>query len=43
MPPAGRRRKVVKLAGNHSLRSDMPGLTQAVEAWLARQASGFGA
>jgi predicted alpha/beta-hydrolase family hydrolase len=43
MPPAGRRRKVVKLAGNHSLRTDPQGLAEAVDAWLARQASAFGA
>lgn len=34
MPPAAPLREVVRLRGNHSLRSDMPGLRAAVEAWL---------
>jgi len=34
MPPAAPLREVVRLRGNHSLRSDMPGLKAAVEAWL---------
>lgn len=35
MPPPGPDRDVVVLAGNHSLRSDMPGLRMAVGDWLA--------
>lgn len=35
MPPDGPGREVVRLKGNHSLRSDMPGLRSAVESWLA--------
>lgn len=34
MPPEGPGREVVKLRGNHSLRSDMPGLRSAVQTWL---------
>jgi predicted alpha/beta-hydrolase family hydrolase len=34
MPPPGPDRTVVRLRGNHSLRSDMPGLRSAVETWL---------
>lgn len=34
-PPAPLR-EIVRLRGNHSLRSDMPGLKAAVEAWLRR-------
>jgi predicted alpha/beta-hydrolase family hydrolase len=34
MPQDGPRRSVVRLRGNHSLRSDMPGLKAAVEDWL---------
>ena len=34
MPPAGPDRTVVKLRGNHSLKSDMPGLRTAVTDWL---------
>ncbi len=36
MPQPGPQREVVQLRGNHSLRSDMPGLKAAVEAWLRR-------
>jgi predicted alpha/beta-hydrolase family hydrolase len=36
MPPSGSDREVVRLRGNHSLRSDMPGLKAAVQDWLAR-------
>ena len=36
MPPPGPLREVVRLRGNHSLRSDMPGLKAAVEDWLRR-------
>ena len=34
MPPPGPRREIARLRGNHSLRSDMPGLKAAVAAWL---------
>jgi len=36
MPPPGHDRIVVRLRGNHSLRSDMPGLSAAVADWLPR-------
>ncbi len=36
MPEPGPGREVVRLRGNHSLRSDMPGLKAAVEGWLRR-------
>ena len=36
MPPPGANRSVVRLRGNHSLRSDIPGLTAAVADWLPR-------
>lgn len=36
MPPAGPTREVVQLKGNHSLRSDMSGLKDAVREWLRR-------
>jgi predicted alpha/beta-hydrolase family hydrolase len=36
MPPAAPGREVVALRGNHSLRSDVPGLRAAVEQWLPR-------
>ncbi len=38
MPQPGPQRDVARLRGNHSLRSDMPGLKAAVEAWLRRVA-----
>jgi uncharacterized protein len=34
MPPKGRNRKVVTVAGNHSLSSDLAALGEAVGAWL---------
>lgn len=34
VPPAATSRELVLLRGNHSLRSDMPGLRAAVERWL---------
>lgn len=40
MPEPGPHREVAHLRGNHSLRSDMPGLKAAVEAWLRRTISG---
>src|SRR5262245_22400931 len=35
MPPDGPGREVARIAGNHSLASDMPGLRAAVAGWLA--------
>jgi predicted alpha/beta-hydrolase family hydrolase len=35
LPPPGRRRKVVTVLGNHSLRSDRDALRAAVREWLA--------
>lgn len=35
MPPEGDGRTIVRLRGNHSLKSDMPGLRSAVETWLS--------
>jgi predicted alpha/beta-hydrolase family hydrolase len=34
VPPPGPRREVVRVRGNHSLRSDVPGLSAAIAAWL---------
>jgi predicted alpha/beta-hydrolase family hydrolase len=34
MPPPGPRRTVVQVAGDHSLRGDLDGLTEAARAWL---------
>jgi predicted alpha/beta-hydrolase family hydrolase len=34
MPRGGRNRKVVKVAGNHSLRTDLPRVAATVSAWL---------
>lgn len=39
MPPDAVGREVVRLRGNHSLRSDMPGLRAAVGRWLHTRAS----
>jgi predicted alpha/beta-hydrolase family hydrolase len=36
VPPPGPGREVALLRGNHSLRSDMPGLKAAVQDWLER-------
>jgi uncharacterized protein len=36
IPPAGPRRKVVQVPGNHSLRSDLQAVTDAVQDWLPR-------
>jgi predicted alpha/beta-hydrolase family hydrolase len=35
MPPAGTRRTVVQVPGNHSLRTDLQAVAAAVRAWLA--------
>jgi predicted alpha/beta-hydrolase family hydrolase len=34
MPPPGPRRTVARVRGNHSLRSDIPAVAAAIEAWL---------
>jgi hypothetical protein len=34
MPPDAPGREVVRLRGTHSLTSDLPGLREAVRAWL---------
>jgi len=39
MPPPAPRREVVRLRGNHGLRSDAPGLREAVRSWLERTLS----
>jgi predicted alpha/beta-hydrolase family hydrolase len=36
MPPAGTRRTVVRVSGDHSLRSDLPAVAAAVRDWLDR-------
>jgi len=36
IPPGGRRREVVQVAGDHSLRSELAALEDAVSAWLLR-------
>jgi predicted alpha/beta-hydrolase family hydrolase len=36
IPPAGERRTVIEVAGDHSLRSDVPAVGEAVGEWLAR-------
>lgn len=36
MPPAGRRRVVVEVPGDHSLKTDLPAVSAAVQSWLAR-------
>jgi hypothetical protein len=38
VPPPARGREVVVLRGTHSLSSDMPGLREAVRAWLRSRA-----
>jgi uncharacterized protein len=35
MPPAGGRRTVVEVQGDHSLKSDLPAVSNAVQSWLA--------
>ncbi|HEU5212429.1 MAG TPA: alpha/beta family hydrolase [Gaiellaceae bacterium] len=39
MPPAGPRRKVVTVDGDHSLKSDLPAVSEAVRVWLADRLS----
>ena len=36
MPPPAENRTVIRLAGNHSLRSDLAGLRTAISQWLAQ-------
>jgi hypothetical protein len=36
MPPAGPLREVVKVRGDHRLKSDLDALAEAVRAWLTR-------
>ena len=38
MPPEAPNREIVKLRGNHSLRSDVNGLRDAVRAFVSRAA-----
>lgn len=35
IPPAGARRTVVEVAGDHGLKADLPALSAAVQSWLA--------
>jgi predicted alpha/beta-hydrolase family hydrolase len=35
IPPAGDRRLVVEVAGDHSLRADLPAVSAAVQSWLS--------
>jgi uncharacterized protein len=37
MPPATKRRTVVQVAGDHSLRTDLAAVSEAVRAWLLRR------
>jgi len=40
MPPAGPRRTVAEVRGNHSLTSDLPAVAEAARAWLAGRYEG---
>jgi uncharacterized protein len=40
MPPAGRRRTVVRVPGDHNLRSDLEAVADAVRAWLREVLAG---
>jgi len=40
IPPAGRRRTVMTVDGDHSLRTDLPAVSEAVRSWLADRLSG---
>ncbi len=35
MPPPGSRREVVRVAGDHSLRTDLGAVAEAVRGWLS--------
>jgi hypothetical protein len=37
MPPKARNRKVIEVAGDHSLRKDRPAIAAAARAWLTKQ------
>ena len=39
MPPAGQSRTVVRVPGDHALKSDLAAVTEAVRAWLQKVAS----
>jgi len=39
IPPAGRRRTVVTVDGDHSLKTDLPAVFEAVRSWLADRLS----
>ena len=39
MPPPGQGRTVVRVRGDHALKSDLAAVTEAVRAWLQRVAS----
>ena len=38
IPPAGKLRTVVEVPGDHSLRTDLGAVAEAVRAWLTAQA-----
>jgi predicted alpha/beta-hydrolase family hydrolase len=40
MPPEGKRRRVARVAGNHSLRTDLDAVAAAVHSWLGEIAAG---
>ena len=40
IPPAGRRRTVVEVQGDHSLKADQPAVSDAVRTWLAALLAG---
>ena len=42
IPPASERRKVVRVHGDHSLRSDLDAVAEAVGAWLRDEFSTLG-
>ena len=42
IPPPGEGRTVVQVAGNHSLRSDLPAVADAVRAWLGERLASLG-
>jgi predicted alpha/beta-hydrolase family hydrolase len=41
IPPAGDRRVVVEVSGDHSLRADLPAVSAAVQAWLSELLAGL--
>lgn len=42
VPPSGKQRTVVQVAGNHSLRSDLAAVEEAVRVWLLRVVQDIG-